>query len=214
MNMHDGTAHGLLALKPQNTANATPERVHDEVRQYEEAVRGVAIQLESLERHPYLAFIVENPANSELWYLPEVLKILKRNKDSVIREVDRCAYGREEQKPTKFLTNRPEWEPKRRTGNGRCCARKCKGWLTRSGKTEHPSQTLANSKGKRVDCKKKVGGRREWNIKAVANAIERESIEEVYPIIMKSQGSSPVGGSKQTTTTRDARGERNQKRQR
>ena len=38
-----------------------------------------------------------------------------RNKDWVIREVDRCAYGREEQKPTKFLTNRPKWDPKGRS---------------------------------------------------------------------------------------------------
>ena len=184
------------------------------MRQYAEAIQGVVIQLESLERHPYLAFIVENPADSELWSLPEVLKILRRNRDWVIREVDRCAYGREEQKPTKFLTNRPEWEPKGRTGNGRCCAGKCTGRLTRSGKTEHPSQTLANSREKRVDCGKKVGGRREWNMKAVVNAIEREFIEEAYPIIMKSQESSPVGGSKRTTTTRDARGEKSRKRQR
>ena len=56
----------------------------------------MVIQLESLERHPHLAFIVENPADSELWSLPEVLRIfmnLQRNKDWVIREVDRCAYG-------------------------------------------------------------------------------------------------------------------------
>ena len=86
-------------VKPQNIANATPERMQEEVRQYEEAIRGyLVIYLESLERHPYLAFIVENPADSELWSLPEVLKILKRNKDWVIREVDRCAYGWEEQK--------------------------------------------------------------------------------------------------------------------
>ena len=214
MNMHDGTAHGLWALMPQNIANATPERVQDEVRQYKEAVRGVVIQLESLERHPHLAFIVENPADSALWSLPEVLLILQRNKDWVIREVDRCAYGREEQKPTKFLTNRPAWVPRGRTGNGRCCAGRCTGVLTKSGKTEHPKQTLANSKEKRVDCGKKVGGRREWTIKAVVNAIEREFIEEAYPAIMKSQGSSPVGGSKRTTTTRDARGGRSQKRQR
>ena len=43
-----------------------------------------------------------------------------------------------------------------------------------------------------MDCGKKIGGRREWNIKAVVNAIEREFIEEAYPAIMKSQGSSPV----------------------
>ena len=174
------------------------------------------IQLESLERHPYLAFIVENPADSALWSLPEVLIILQRNKDWVFREVDRCAYGREEQKPTKFLTNRPAWEPRGRTRNGRRCAGRCTGELTKSGKTEHPRQTLqlANSKEKRVDCGEKVGGRREWNIKAVVNAIEREFVEEAYPSIMKSQESSPVGGSKRTTTTRDARGERSRKRKR
>ena len=65
------------------------------MRQYEEAIRGVVIQLESLERHPYLAFIVENPADSALWSPPEVLPILQRGKDWAIREVDRCAYIRE-----------------------------------------------------------------------------------------------------------------------
>ena len=80
MNMRDGTAHGPWALKAQNIANATPERVQDEVRQYEEAIRGVVIQLESLERQPYLAFIVENTADPELWSLPGVIKILRRNK--------------------------------------------------------------------------------------------------------------------------------------
>ena len=186
MNMHDGTAHWPWALKPQNIGNATPGRVQDEVGQYEEATRGVVVQLKSLERHPYLAFTVEGSADYELWPLPGVLKILQRNKDWAIRGVNRCACGREEQKPTKFLTNRPAWEPKGRTGNGRCCAGKSTGRLTRSGKTEHPSQTLANSKEEGVDCGEKVGGRREWDMKAVVNAIEREFIEEAYPIIMKS----------------------------
>ena len=41
----------------------------DEVRQYEDAIRGVVIQLESPERHPYLAFTVKNRADFELWSL-------------------------------------------------------------------------------------------------------------------------------------------------
>ena len=53
-----------------------PEGVQDEVRQYEEARRGVVIQLESLERHPYRASIAKSPAGSELSTLPEVLEIL------------------------------------------------------------------------------------------------------------------------------------------
>lgn len=214
MNLADGTAHGKWALTEQNIANATPERLEEERVKYEQARKGVVVQLESLERHPYLPFILENPADSELWNLPEVLEILQRNKDWVIREVDRCAYGREEQKPTKFLTNRPAWNPKGRTGNGRCCAGKCTGSLTESGKTEHPRQTLANSKEKRVDCGRLIGGRREWTAKAVVNAIERELIEEAYPLIMKSAESSPVGGLKRKTTKRDANGGRSQKRQR
>ena len=47
-NTMDGTVHGLWALNSQNIANATPERVHDGVRLYEGAIRGVVVQLESL----------------------------------------------------------------------------------------------------------------------------------------------------------------------
>ena len=35
---------------------------------------------------------LENPAESELWYLPEVLEIIERNPEWVIRVIDRCAY--------------------------------------------------------------------------------------------------------------------------
>ena len=87
--------------------------------------------------------------------------------------------------------------------------------LVESDKAEHPKQTLANSKEERVDCGKKTRGRGEWTVKAVVDAIERGLIEligEAYPIIMKSPGSSPVGGPKRTTTTRGARGGRSQKR--
>ena len=46
---------------------------------------------------------LENPSNSELWELPEEVEILLRNPQWVIREIDRCAYGRREKKP------RQEW---------------------------------------------------------------------------------------------------------
>jgi hypothetical protein len=48
----------------------------------------VVTQLESLERHPLLAFLLENPSNSELWELPEVIEILLRNPQWVIREIE------------------------------------------------------------------------------------------------------------------------------
>ena len=116
----------------------TPEGVAEERQDYAEAIAGVVTQLESLERHPLLAFLLENPSNSELWELPRVLEILLRNPQWVIMETDRCAYGRREKKPTKILTNRLACVPKGLAGNGRCKEGKCTGWLTSSGQTKHP----------------------------------------------------------------------------
>ena len=162
----------------------TPERLAEERLDYAEAIAGVVTQLESLERHPLLAFLLENPSNSELWELPEVVEILLRNPQWVIREIDRCAYGRREKKPTKILTNRPAWIPKGRTGNGRCKAGKCTGWLTSSGQTEHPGQTCPNSKEKKLDTGAKKGGKCEKAQKAVKNALEEELIAEMYEMIL------------------------------
>jgi hypothetical protein len=64
---------------------------------------------QKVEIHPLIAFLLENPSNSELRELPEVIEILLRNPQWVIREIDRCAYGRREKKPTKILTNRSAW---------------------------------------------------------------------------------------------------------
>ena len=56
-----------------------PERLAEERLDYAEARAGVVTQLESLERHPLVAFLLEHPSNSELWELPEVVEILLRN---------------------------------------------------------------------------------------------------------------------------------------
>ena len=66
-----------------------------------------------------------------------------------------------------------------------------------------PETDAGELEGEESGLREEERGRREWTVKAVANAIERELIEEAYPIIMKSPGSSPVAGSKRTTTTRD-----------
>ena len=166
-NVSRGCTHGKHLDSPANLASMTPERLAEERQDYAEAIAGVVTQLESLERHPLLAFLLENPSNSELWELPEVLEILLRNPQWVIREIDRCAYGRREKKPTKILTNRPAWIPKGRTGNGRCKAGKCTGWLTSSGQTEHPGQTCPNNKEKKLDTGEKKGGKCEKAQKAV-----------------------------------------------
>ena len=90
-----------------------------------------------------------------------------------------------EQKPAKTMTNRPQWVPKGRTGNGRCKAGGCTGWLTLAGETEHPGQTCPNSKEKDLDTARgKRGGRNEKARKAVKNALEEELIEEMYRMIL------------------------------
>ena len=183
-NVSRGCAHGKHLESPANIASMAPERLEREREDYAQARAGVVTQLLSLERHPSLAFLLENPAESELWYLPEVLEIIERNPEWVIRVIDRCAYGRREKKPTKIMTNRPAWKPKGRTGNGRCRAGKCTGWLTPSGQTEHPGQTCPNSKEKGLDTGDKRGGRNEKAQKAVKNALEGELIEEMYKMIL------------------------------
>ena len=183
-NVSRGCTHGKHLDSPANLASMTPERLAKERADYAQARAGVVTQLLSLERHPELAFLLENPSESELWYLPEVLEIIQRNPGWVIREIDRCAYGRREKKPTKIMTNRPAWIPRGRTGNGRCRAGKCTGWLTPSGQTEHPGQTCPNSKEKGLDTGAKRGGRNEKAQKAVKNALEEELIEEMYRMIL------------------------------
>ena len=140
--------------------------------------------MESLKRHPPLASLLEDPSNSGLWELPEVVEVMLRNPQWVIREIDRCAYGRREKKPTKILTNRPAWIPKGRTENGRCKAGKCTGWLTSSGQTEDPGQTCPNSKDNKLDTGAKRGGKCEKAQKAVKNALEEGLIAEVCEMML------------------------------
>ena len=80
-----GCAHGKHAEKPASIANMAPERRAEERQMYAEARAGVVIQLQSLERHPLLAFLLENPSNSELWEQQEVVETLLRNPQWVIR---------------------------------------------------------------------------------------------------------------------------------
>jgi len=179
MNQATGSAHGKWALTEQNKQNSTPQRLQIEAQKYLAAKEGIRIQLESLERHPSIPFILENPHKSELWQLDVTLEALRRNPGWIQRRIGRCAYGREEQKGTIILTNIRGWVPRGSTGNGRCLAGRCTGHKTPSGRTAHPNQTVANSKEKRVDKGRKEGGRYEWTTKAVVNALERELLKEI-----------------------------------
>ena len=108
-----------------------------------------------------------------------VVEVLARQPTWVKWRIDRCAFGRLEQKPTIILTNIGGWRPTGSTGNGRCKGGKCTGTVTASGRTAHLKQTVANSKEKRVDNGKKTGGRYEWTTKAVVNALEEGLLREI-----------------------------------
>ena len=151
----------------------------EEAARYQQAKDGIRIQLISLEKHPLLPFLLENPADSELWELEEVVEILARQPTWKKWRIDRCAYGRLEQKPTIILTNIQGWRPKRSTGHGRCKGGRSTGTVAASGRTAHLKQTVANSKEKRVDNGKKTGGRYEWTTKAVVNALEEGLLREI-----------------------------------
>lgn len=185
MNQSNGSAHGQWAFTELNMANSSVERQEEERRMYEEAKLGIKTQLDSLERHPDLPFSLENPRDSEFWDLDFVVAAIERNEDWVVRLIDRCAYGRREQKPTKILTNRKAWIPRGRTGNGRCQAGKCTGKKTRSGRTEHPGQTIPNDRARDLDMGGKKKGRRERSRKAVKNALEPELVKEILDAIRR-----------------------------
>ena len=70
-NVSRGCTHGKHLDSPASLASMTPERLAEEREDYAQARAGVVTQLLSLERHPELAFFLENPSESELWYLPE-----------------------------------------------------------------------------------------------------------------------------------------------
>ena len=89
-----GSAHGLWALTPLNRAIAALGRVELEHELYRQAVEAVKIQMTSLERHPKIPFIVENPTQSGLWDLEVITQALDKNMSWRIVRTDRCAYGR------------------------------------------------------------------------------------------------------------------------
>jgi hypothetical protein len=104
---------------------------------------------------------------------------MQRNPGWRLLRIDRCAYGREEQKPTGILTNLSKWQPKGRTGTGKCKAGKCTGWRTPSGKTKHPKQTMPDSSETAPDRGTCTNGKYQWTAAAVKNALEIELLEEI-----------------------------------
>ena len=66
INQRNGSPHGKWALTELKMRNSTPQRQMEEATKYQQAKDGVRIQLISLETHPFLPFLLENPTDSEL----------------------------------------------------------------------------------------------------------------------------------------------------
>ena len=82
------------------------------------AVEALETQIYPLERHPEIPFLVRDPTQSGLWGLTFTTQAISRHPDWRLVRVDRCAYGRLEQKANKFLTN-VDWDEQGTGGVGR-----------------------------------------------------------------------------------------------
>ena len=71
--------HGESLCALVNLASMAPERLAEEREKYAQTRTGVVTQLLSLVRHPALAFLLENPSESPLWYLPWVIREIDRS---------------------------------------------------------------------------------------------------------------------------------------
>jgi len=193
-----GAAHGKWSQTALNRKNAHPDRLQQEQLLYEEAIGAIKTQLDTLEAHPEVPFSLENPEGSELWELDIMVAAISRNPTWRRVLIDRCAYGREEQKPTYILTNISRWQPKGTTGNGRCRAGKCTGVRMPSGKTKHPKQTMPMTMADVPDRGRKKGGRYQWTKEAVKNALEKPLLQEIMSALPSHPRRGPVRGHQST----------------
>jgi hypothetical protein len=149
MNVTRGCAHGAAALDPRNISASTPERQAEEADLVQEAKKALVAQLQALAEEPGMMFALEQPRHSALWDLPEVTSIIEGQPTWTKHEVDQCAYGRGEQKPSVVMTNYP-WQPTGLTGTGKCIQGKCGG-------------TSGNQPGDRRHTNRVVQASKRWN---------------------------------------------------
>ena len=142
-----------------------------------EANVAVSNLMDALETHPDLLFALENPRDSALWIVPQLMKALGRNQDWGLVCVDQCAYGREAQEPTTIMTNIP-WTPQGWTSTGRCVMGRCAGTLNNpEGIQTHTRQTMDSTKERRTTA----GGKQ----KAGKNITRDEAEREVAPALVQ-----------------------------
>jgi hypothetical protein len=126
MNVTRGCAHGAAALDPRNVSLSTPKRQAEEADRVQEAKKALVSQLQALAEEPAMMFALEQPRHRALWDLPEVTAIVEGQPTWTKHEVDQCAYGRGEKKPSIVMTNY-HWQPMGLTGTSKCIQGKCGG---------------------------------------------------------------------------------------
>ena len=116
------TAHGKAALHPADIAAAPPEQIENEMELLIESHLAIENQLSALIQEPYTLFALEC-SDCDMWSLPVVeatMAMMVTGGHWYLHEVDQCAFGRLEKKPTKILTN-IEWSPAGITSKPGCC---------------------------------------------------------------------------------------------
>ena len=107
MGVTAGTAHGKAASHPANIAAAPPGQIEHEMELLIESQLAIENQLSALMQEPYTLFALEC-SDCDMWSLPVLeatMAMMVTGGHWYLHEVDQCAFGRLEQKPTKILTN-------------------------------------------------------------------------------------------------------------
>jgi len=184
MGVSAGTAHGAAALHPLNIAAASPERIAHEMELMIESHLAIENQLSALIQEPGVLFALEC-SNCAMWDLNVVkasLCMMVGGGHWHLHEVDQCAFGRLEQKPTKILTN-IDWLPEGITSKPGCCVLgECAGTRGNSpGGSKHRGRIVQDSRAWRSDGTENIraAGRRGLDPKAYNNGVACPLVQEI-----------------------------------
>lgn len=206
MNVTRGCAHGAAALDPRNVSRSTPERQAEEADLVQEAKKALVAQLQALAEEPEMMFALEQPRHSALWGLPEVTAIVEEQPTWTEHEVDQCAYGRGEQKPSVVMTNFP-WKPTGLTGTGKCIPGKCGGTAgNQPGDRRHTNRVVPTSRqrnGGAADgtTSEQRGG---LSVQAKKNEVEGDLVRELVRAAIaerKERQATPLRGTRKRRRT-------------
>ena len=179
-----GVGHGAAALHPLNIAAATPERIDHEMELMIESHLAIENQLSALIQEPGVLFALEC-SDCAMWELNVVkasICMMVGGGHWYLHEVDQCAFGRLERKPTKILTN-IDWLPEGITSEPGCCViGECAG--TRGnlpGDSKHSGRIVQDSRAWRGDSTQNItaADRRGLSPKAYNNEVACPLVREI-----------------------------------